>query len=477
MKTNFYSIILKATGAFGVFQLLRMAIRLVVGKIAAIFLGPSGLGLIGMIDNTLNLCSAISGLGLNISGVRQIASASNEEEERESISLLKKAALFTGIFGMLLFAMLSPVISYMVFGTTSKYYWFLMLSPYFIFFNISNVNNAILQGKRKLKLLLISNFVLTLSSAILSYILYATFREWAILPVFLGTSILGFVISHWVVKKVSYQSIVMPFSELVAKSKSLIQLGYLLSINVILGQVCYYGIRLFLKTQDVSVTTLGFYEVGNVFLVSYLGLVFSAMSNDFYPKLTTLSQDKPAFNALINQQIQVALLIVTPMVLFFYTFQYQIIKILYTINFYPVIKILSIGLLSIILKAIMWPMGFIPLALSDNKEYFRQNVAGDVFNLLLSIVGYHYFGLSGLGMAIVLNFSIFIGYLLYISKKKYDFVLNKQTFVIFLTCLFLGCGGSFFSLNEKNFIILFIIFLSASLFSMRIFYAQMRNPK
>lgn len=474
---SFYKSILKTTSAFGFFQLLRIIIRLFVGKISAIFLGPAGMGLIGLIENTLNLISSITGFGLTISGVRQVALDDNGKDEvNETASLLNKLALYTGLFGAFAVVLFSPFLSQFIFGTYQKYYWFLILSPYSIFFSISSINNTILQGKRKLKLLLVSNFIVTVLTAILSYILYASFKEIAIVPVFLITSFLSMIVSIYALKKVFKNPATISFKEMIKKSRSFIKTGMLLSVNVIFGQICYYLIRFFLKEQDSSIEVLGFFEVSNVFLVSYLGLVFAAMGNDYYPKLTSFSADKVSFNKLVNEQIQVALLIVTPIILFFYVFKEFIIQKLYTVEFLPVIEILTIGLFAIVLKAIMWPLGFIPLALNDNKEYFRQNIAGDILNVILTVIFYNFLGLKGIGLAVVINFTLFILYLSFLSIRKYKFSYEFSTLWIGIVSILFGLLAILISLYSNQMILIFLFIISVILTSI-MFYKKTRSPK
>lgn len=474
---NFYKSILKTTSAFGVFQLLRIIIRLFVGKISAIFLGPAGMGLIGLIENTLNLISSITGFGLTISGVRQVAlDDDGTDKVNETISLLNKLALYTGLLGAFTVVLFSPFLSQFIFGTFERYYWFLILSIYFVFFSISSINNTILQGKRKLKLLLVSNFIVTVLTAILSYILYASFKEIAIVPVFLITSFLSMVVSIYALKKVFKNPVTISFKEMIEKSKPLIKTGMLLSVNVIFGQICYYLIRFFLKEQDSSIEVLGFFEVTNVFLVSYLGLVFAAMGNDYYPKLTSFSVDKVSFNKLVNEQIQVALLIVTPIILFFYVFKEFIIQKLYTVEFLPVIEILTIGLFAIVLKAIMWPLGFIPLALNDNKEYFRQNIAGDMLNVILTVVLYNFLGLKGIGLAVVINFTLFILYLSILSIRKYKFSYELSTLWIGIVSILFGLLAILISLYSNQMMLIFLFIVSLVLTAI-MFYKKTRSPK
>ena len=64
------------------------------------------------------------------------------------------------------------------------------------------------------------------------------------------------------------------------------KMGFLLSINVIFGQICSYLIKLYLNGSGSSAEILGLFEVSSVILISYVGLIFNAMGTDFYPRIT-----------------------------------------------------------------------------------------------------------------------------------------------------------------------------------------------
>ena len=155
-------------------------------------------------------------------------------------------------------------------------------------------------------------------------------------------------------------------------------------------------------------------------------MVFSAMSNDYYPSLTAIISKQESFISLVNDQIETAVLLVTPAIMFLYITDTYVIKILYSNEFLPVIQILKIALFSIILKAVVWPLGFIALAKGNNKEYFKQNVFSDLLNIILTITFFTFFGLQGIGMATVLTTLFFLIYLLFFVKREYAFEFKRN---------------------------------------------------
>ena len=70
-----YGQILKASSIIGGAQGINYLISMVRIKLVAVLLGPSGVGLVGLYVTATGLMGTIAGLGLDTSGVREVAHA------------------------------------------------------------------------------------------------------------------------------------------------------------------------------------------------------------------------------------------------------------------------------------------------------------------------------------------------------------------------------------------------------------------
>src|SRR5690554_8165062 len=73
MSNSNYKSLFKATGLFGIVEFIRLLLRIVVNKFASLYLGPAGVGLLGLIENTVQLIISFTSFGINFTGVREIA--------------------------------------------------------------------------------------------------------------------------------------------------------------------------------------------------------------------------------------------------------------------------------------------------------------------------------------------------------------------------------------------------------------------
>ncbi len=437
---NSHKTILKATSVFGIMQVVKMLISIIGTKFVAVFLGPIGVGTVGLLNNILNIITSVTSFGIATVSVREIAVSntdSNSKINSETISLLQKMAICVGIFGAVVTLIFSKKLSEITFGNTNYSYWFVILAINFVLTSYATVKAAILQGKNKIKTIAISNVVSSLLITFCTVILYYFLKFDGIVWVIISSSIITLVVNLYFTR--SFKSNVpLSFNEFVTKSKPIFQLGFLLSINVIFGQICTYIIKIYLNGSGVSTDVLGFYEVSTVILISYVGLIFNSMSIDFYPRLTSISQDKFKVNELVNNQLEIALLLVTPAIILLYIIAPHVVNLLYTKEFLPTVLILKAALFAIIIKAIIWPLGFIILAKGDKKQYFIQELLGDFLNVSLTVCFYHFFGLIGIGFAMLLNYILYGLYVYFVVNRNYDFEYTKDCFAIILFSLFIG---------------------------------------
>lgn len=438
---NSHKTIVRATGVFGFVQVFKMLVSIVGAKFIALFLGPVGIGIFGLLNNTLSIISSLTSFGINISSVREMSLAhadNNLEKFSKRFIVLQRWSIAIGVFGGLITLVLASFLSRITFGSDEYRFWFMLLSVNFILVSISSSRIALLQGMRMLKSIAISNLIISIAITAVSIPIYYFFRIDGIVPVILISSLIVFSVNLYFTRNIEIMKLKISFKETLQSGQPLINLGFLLSINVIFGQICTYIIKLYLNNNGTTAEILGFYEVSTVILLSYVGMIFSAMSTDFYPRLTAISSDNIKVNSLVNDQIEIALLIITPGITTLYFTAPLLVELLYSKSFFGVLLIFKAALFAVIIKAIIWPLGFVILAKGENRLYFKQELLGDALNIVATIILYRFLGLVGIGIASLINFSIYGFYVHYIIKKKFEFKIRKDTLKIVVVSVVIG---------------------------------------
>ena len=124
-KTTSYSFIFKSTFLFAFVKVFNLLSKIGINKAAAVFLGPSGIGLIGLYQVVINLMATSFGLGIPQSAVRDISEAhasGNKKDANEVVSLVNILILFAALAGVLITVLSSSYLSILTFGDEDHQY-------------------------------------------------------------------------------------------------------------------------------------------------------------------------------------------------------------------------------------------------------------------------------------------------------------------------------------------------------------------
>ena len=97
-----YGQILKSSAIVGGSSVVNIAVSIVRAKAMALLLGPAGVGLVGLYSSVNELTHSIAGMGINSSGVRQIAEAAGSGESARiarTAAVLRRTSMALGLLG------------------------------------------------------------------------------------------------------------------------------------------------------------------------------------------------------------------------------------------------------------------------------------------------------------------------------------------------------------------------------------------
>lgn len=401
------------------------------------------MGIIALLNSTLGVLSSISGLGIETSAVKNISENYKNEDLKtvsKTIQTVKKIVFFTGILGMVLTFVFSKVLSIITFGNSDQTFSFAVLSVTVLFKLLSSGQLAVLQGLRSFRFLAKANLYGNLFGLLFSIPLYYFLKIDAILPTIIITSFSSLIFSFYYSNKIKIEKEKISNSALLLEGKLIVKLGFMLTISSLLTLLSAYLFQIYVgKTGGLE--QVGFYNAGFTLLNSYVGIIFTVMSTDYFPKLSAINSDNEKIRESVEQQAYVSVLIIMPIIVLFLAFSPLIVKIIYTSKFYEIIPMVNIGILGMLFRAVSWSMGFILIAKGDSKMFVKTAIGFNVLFLMLNILGYYFYGLEGLGISFSLYFLIhFIG-LKIITKKRYSFYFENQFYKIYLICIAISASA------------------------------------
>jgi O-antigen/teichoic acid export membrane protein len=149
------------------------------------------------------------------------------------------------------------------------------------------------------------------------------------------------------------------------------------------------------------------------------------MSADYYPRLSSIAHDNRKATDMINQQAEVATLILAPIICIFLVFINWVVVLFYSNKFVEVNGMIHWAVLGMLFKATSWSIAFIFLAKSASKLFLWNELISYSYSLVFNIIGYKYGGLDGLGISSLIYYFFYFLQVYFITRKKYDFSLEK----------------------------------------------------
>ena len=247
----------------------------------------------------------------------------------------------------------------------------------------------------------------------------------------------------------------------------MIKLGVMFSVSGVLALLTAYLIRVGVGYLS-DIETVGYYTAGMIILESYFGLVFKAIQTDYFPRISALSDDDNGLSTIVSQQAVIGLLLIMPIIIFCMALMPLILRLLYSSSFVVVSQFMYWALFGLLFKTASWTIGYVILAKSDSNLFVKTAMIFNSLFLTLTLLGFHYLGLKGVGIAYVAYFLIHFTVLLLLTRKRYSLKLNQEFWSVFISAFFIvliGFAFTFFKSPSIKTISISILFVLSAFYS------------
>lgn len=423
-----YKSILKAISLFGGLKVFQIIIGVIKNKFVAILLGPTGMGVVGMITSTTGMVSALTSFGLETSSVRDVAQAyTSKETDRVNriITVLRKLILWTGLLGMVITFLFSSYLSKWAFGNEEYNGAFKLVSVTLLMIQLSIGQNVLLQGTFHYKYMARASLIGSVLGLITTVPLYYFFGFKAIVPVIIITAFFTLMLTWYFSQKIPFTKVKMSLRETIFGSKNMLILGSTVALVGLINTGHNYFLRLVISNYG-SISDVGLYTAGMTIATSYIGIVFTAMGTDYAPRLASVANDKEMLNQTINRQALLLTIILAPMVITFIVFIKQLTILLYSSKFIDIIPMIQWMMFAMLFRAISWSISFSFVAANKPGMFMVNELISAIYSIVFSIAGYILLGFLGMGIAFFLTYSIYTIHMYLLARKAYKFRFNAD---------------------------------------------------
>jgi O-antigen/teichoic acid export membrane protein len=434
-KDNSYRSILKSNTIFGGVRVFQMLIGIIRGKFVAMFLGPEGMGLAALFNSTFDSVRKVASLGLNLAIVKDVAAAKDPQSLASTVLAIRRLLAFTATAGLLVCLLFASQISRLTFGNETYTYQILLLGAVVFLTIVWEGEMSVLQGLHKVKTLSAATLVGSLTGLCIGVPLYWLWGYDGIVPAMLAYAVVMAVFYTVSVRRhVSTAGLKFVWREHRSFIKALLLMGLILMVGDTIGSIVQYLVNIFIRTYG-SLDHLGLWQGANSLTNQFAAVVFAALAMDYLPRLTALAKTGEDFSTVVDRQTEISSLLIMPLSVLFILFAPLVVRLLLTTAYLPIVPLLRVLAVALALRTAMIPLGYVTLAKDNKKVFFwLEAVWGNVQLLGLLVLGYHFGGIMGLGVATLIDNLLCLLIYTVVNRSLYGYLFSGKA----LGCIILS---------------------------------------
>lgn len=387
-------------------------------KVVAVYVGPSGLALMGQMQNFISMMSSVASAGVNSGVVKYTAEHYEDEQIKQKIwSSALKISLVLIIPMAIGIIFLADFISMQLLNTAEYSSIFIVFAITVIFFVLNGLLTSILNGQKEIKKLTILNIVGSLFGLAVTILLVTQYELYgALIAGIVSQSIVFFITLAFVLKS-SWFKLSMFLGSMDKEYRNKLLKYSLMTITyIITSSLSQIYIRHYLGA-NIGWDEAGYWQAIWRISETYLMLITTTLTIYYLPKLSSI-QDKVELRKELLYGYKIIMPIVIVMALGIYIFRDFIISILFSEAFSPMAELFFYQLIGDVIKIAAWLLGFIMVA----KAMTRLSIFSEIF-FACSFVGFvvlfvNIYGLIGVTIAFMVNYLIYMIFL-YFSLRGY----------------------------------------------------------
>ncbi|MCD8296028.1 MAG: oligosaccharide flippase family protein, partial [Prevotella sp.] len=437
---------------FGGIQFLSILIGILRNKFVAVILGPTGMGLISLLNSTITFVSNATNFGIAISAVKNVSEAFESKEESritKEIAMVRTWCLLTAVFGILVCIVFSKVLNNITFSWGDHTLHIILLSPIVGLAAVTGGEVAILKATRNLRKLALISVYNMLCALVVSVPVYYIWDMSGIVPCLVILALLQLLTTILYSYKLYPPKLLSSFRQL-RSGFLMVKLGIAFVIAGIFTSGAEFVIRCYLNNV-ASLETVGLYSAGFMIVMTYGNTVFSSMETDYYPRLSA-ANNKNYFSDIVNAQSEVSILIISPFLVTFMFLVPIILPLLYSGKFTPIIGMVQIATLALYIRATKLPVCYISIAKGNSLLFMILEGQYAFFIIVGCIIGFIYYGLTGMGYAITIVGIIDYIITLLFMWKRYKFKTSNNVWKYLLCQYPIGVIALFVTLSLNSWI-------------------------
>ena len=421
--------ILKSSSIIGGSAVVNVAIGLGKMKLAALLLGPAGIGLIALYQSLVTTAAQVGGMGIANASVRQVAKA-DADGDAAALAAARRA-LFAGTAALaalatLLVWLLSGPIEREIIGSAARpgdLPWIAIAIGLTI---IASAQQYLLNGYRRIGDLGRLSIASAVIGAILGVAALLLWRDRGIAAYVLAIPVGAVIAVAWYASRLGrLDRSPSPPALLKAQARLMIGLGVTMMLGALAAPLAQLIVRGLVGAR-LGVVPLGEYAAASTIALTYIGFILAAMGADYYPRLAATIDDRPAAVAMVNQQAEIGLLLAAPLFLAMQSAAPWVIQLLYSTKFTGAADVLRLLVLADMAKVVGWPLGYVLLASGRGRTFLATEALFAAIFVGVTLIALPRWGLLATGVGVMAMYLAYLPIMVWLARRSIGFRWQRR---------------------------------------------------
>ncbi|PKH55678.1 O-antigen flippase [Shewanella sp. Choline-02u-19] len=409
LKTSFLTFIATA---------IKVLAGLVINKAVSIYIGPSGIALIGQFQNSSQIAMTVAQGGINTGVTKYTAQYGVKSDLLPKLWSTAARIVLCCSVGVGLFLIFgSKYISEYTLKTDEYSYVFITFGFTIIFFTINQLLLSILNGLKEIRTFIAINISQSIYALIFTTLLVALYGlDGALIALVTNQSII-FITVLWRLRKhklIIIKNFKQKFDN--EQGKKLLSYSAIALTSACTVPVSLLFIRDYIG-ENLSWDAAGYWQSMWYISSMYLMVVTTALSTYYLPRLSEITS-----KVELRTELKNGYLIIIPIVIVLsftiYLLREFIIWLLFTDDFKPMIELFKWQLIGDVVKVASWLSGFLLIARGAVKLTIFSEIFFSVTFCCLSVYFVNNYGLVGMSYAYVVNYMGHLLFMLYFTRRN-----------------------------------------------------------
>ena len=411
--------LIKTSVLTAISTIIKLIAGFVINKVIAIYVGPSGLAVVGQLQNFMSIITTFSNGAITNGIVKYIAEYQTIEQKQKIFSSSIVISLICSLIISIFLFVFSDYLSELILKDVQYSSVFIIFGATIFLFALNMVLISILNGQKEIKKYVLVNIAGSIFSLVFTSILIMQLNLMgALYAMVLNQSVMFFVTLAFVIKSSWFK---LEYFKQGLDKESLSKLSkysLMAIVSALTVPVSHLIIREYIG-ENLGWDSAGYWQGIWYISTMYLMLVTTTLGVYYLPRLSEI-QDNKELRKEIFSGYKIIMPIVILVSLIIFLLKEYVILIAFSKDFMPMMELFAWQLIGDVIKIASWLLGYLLVAKAMTKVFIYTEVLFSALFVGLSILFVDKFGLVGITYAYSLNYFLHLIMMIFIFRKRFE---------------------------------------------------------